>query len=75
MKHLEFKGTKGDWKYIEIELKDWSNCSVGVEKGNTICTMYYEGVEIPEEVKANARLIANAKEIAIKVLFLELLVF
>lgn len=58
-----FKGTKGDWKEINIQLTDWSNCSVGVDKGQVICTMYYEGVEIPEEAKANAKLVSVAPDL------------
>jgi hypothetical protein len=63
-KRLDFKGSSGEWKEVNIELADWSVCSVGVDKGQTICTMYYEGVKIPDEVKSNAKLIANAKEMA-----------
>lgn len=56
------KHTKGNWLPINIELKDWSSSTVSVEKGKTVCIMYYDGNEISDEVKANAKLIAAAPE-------------
>lgn len=58
----EFKGNKGDWTNINVQLSDWSTCCVGIDKGAVICNMYYEGIEITEEAKANAVLISHAPQ-------------
>ena len=57
-----FKGTKGKWKVINIELFDYSTCVVGNDK-TSVCHLFYEGRTITDEAKANAKLIATAPEL------------
>jgi hypothetical protein len=55
----EFKGTRGEVKDVTIELADWSVCNVGTNS-KTICSMFYEGVKVPDETLLNQKLIIDA---------------
>jgi hypothetical protein len=55
----EFKGTRGEVKDVTIELADWSVCNVGTNS-KTICSMFYEGVKVPDETLLNQKLIVDA---------------
>lgn len=51
--------TKGVAKAYNIELGDYSTSCVGIDKKSAICHLYYEGIKITDEAKANAALIAQ----------------
>ena len=63
--NTEFKGTKGKWEAIGFECVDFSNLIVGVKNGKPagICKIFYDGIKIPDEAKANAKLIAAAPDL------------
>ena len=60
---MEFKGTKGNWKDVVIDISDFKQVVVGVDKGKAVCHLWFEYSEgISDEVKANALLISKAPE-------------
>lgn len=60
---MEFKGTKGEWKSIILDISDFKQACVGKDNGKAICHLWFEFDEgITEEVKANAKLISCALE-------------
>jgi hypothetical protein len=60
---MEFKGTKENWVNVIIDIADFKQVVVGVDKGKAICHLWFEYSEgISEEVKANALLISKAPE-------------
>ena len=61
---MEFKGTKGNWKNVVIDIADFKQVVVGVDKGKAICHLWFEYSEgISDEIKANALLISKAPEL------------
>jgi hypothetical protein len=60
---MEFKGTKGEWKNVVIDISDFKQVVVGVDKGKAVCHLWFEYSEgISDEIKANALLISKAPE-------------
>jgi hypothetical protein len=60
---MEFKGTKGEWVSMILDISDFKQVCVGKDKGKAICHLWFEFDEgITEEVKANAKLISCAPE-------------
>lgn len=75
---MEFKGTKGKWKNVVIDIADFKQVVVGIDKGKAICHLWFEYSEgISDEIKANALLISKAPEMLemLKELHEELLEF
>lgn len=68
---MKIKHTPGPWNVVCIEgLSDWAFLGVGSEKSTkTVCHIQFEAiiedgnVSIPDECKANAKLIAAAPEL------------
>ena len=60
---MEFKGTKENWVNVVIDIADFKQVVVGVDKGKAICHLWFEYSEgITDEIKANALLISKAPE-------------
>ena len=60
---MEFKGTKEKWVNVIIDIADFKQVVVGVDKGKAICHLWFEYSEgITDEIKANALLISKAPE-------------
>jgi hypothetical protein len=60
---MEFKGTKENWVNVIIDIADFKQVVVGVDKGKAICHLWFEYSEgITDEIKANALLISKAPE-------------
>lgn len=60
---MEFKGTKGKWENVIIDISNFKQVVVGVDKGKVICHLWFEYSEgISEEIKSNALLISKAPE-------------
>jgi hypothetical protein len=60
---MQFKGTKENWVNVIIDIADFKQVVVGVNKGKAICHLWFEYSEgITDEIKANALLISKAPE-------------
>ena len=61
---MKFKGTKGNWENVVIDIADFKQVVVGVDKRKAICHLWFEYSEgISDEIKANALLISKAPEL------------
>lgn len=61
---MEFKGTKGEWVISEINISDLKSIAIfSDEKQEVLLHMYLPNLEITEENKSNAKLIASAPDL------------
>ena len=61
---MEYKGIKGNWKVIELNLANFKQiCVASNESKSVLAHVYLPEYKITDELKATANLMANAYEL------------
>ena len=61
---MEYKGIKGNWKVIELNLANFKQiCVASDESKSVLAHVYLPEYKITDELKATANLMANAYEL------------
>jgi hypothetical protein len=61
---IEYKGIKGNWEVIEINISDFKQiCVASNESKSVLSHIYLPEYKITDELKATANLMANAYEL------------
>ena len=59
-----YKGIKGNWKVLEIDISDFKQICVGSDASRSVLAhIYLPEYKITEELKATANLMANSYEL------------
>jgi len=61
---IEYKGVKGNWEVIELNMADFKQiCVASDAKKNVLAHIYLPEYKITDELKATANLMANSYEL------------
>ena len=64
MKNLDFKGIKGKWEVIEIDISDFKQICIASDASKSVLAhVYLPEYKITDELKATANLMANSHEL------------